>query len=194
MCFQSRAKEFLHLAQLIKARDPNQLIVAGDRYASCAAESLLANHPELDILVMQEGEETLVEIANAMPSLQERLPEIPGIAYRDGHHVRFTRQRPALDDLDALPFPDRRGPIRSIAGVPTSYLMGSRGCYGTCAYCCTTTLHRMSPGRRFRQRSVERIADEMLTLYQERGTRQFVFHDDNFLVPSEAINHARISA
>src|SRR5205823_1767298 len=29
--------------------------------------------------------------------------------------------------------------------------------------------------------------------YWERGTRQFVFHDDNFLVPSEARNHERIS-
>ena len=48
-----------------------------------------------------------------------------------------------------------------------------------------------APGKRFRQRNLERIADEMAALYHERGSRQFVFHDDNFLVPSEAINHAR---
>jgi TonB family protein len=39
---------------------------------------------------------------------------------------------------------------------------------------------------------VELIADEMGQLYRERGTRQFVFHDDNFLVPSVAHNQARI--
>jgi hypothetical protein len=81
-----------------------------------------------------------------------------------------------------------------VAGVPTSYLMGGRGCYGNCAYCCITTLHRLAPGKRFRQREVERVADEMAALYWERGTRQFVFHDDNFLVPSEAQNHERISS
>ena len=41
-------------------------------------------------------------------------------------------------------------------------------------------------------RSVELIADEMAELYRERGTRQFVFHDDNFLVPSVAHNQTRI--
>lgn len=194
MCFQSRAHEFLRLARSIKARDPKKLIVAGGHYASCAAEPLLANHPEIDVIVIHEGEATLVEIAGAMPGLEERLPHIPGIAYRNGQQVCFTASRRMVDDLDSLPFPDRRGPIHTIAGVPTSYLMGSRGCYGSCAYCCITTLHRMAPGKRFRQRSVDSIADEMAALYHERGTRQFIFHDDNFLVPSEAINHARLSA
>lgn len=194
VCFQARAREFLGLAQRIKSLDPKKVVVAGGHYASCAAEPLLANHPEIDLVVIHEGERTLVEIADAMPRLRERLPEIAGIAYRDGQRVRFTNPRPMLEDLDALPSPDRRGPVHWIAGVPTSYLMGSRGCYGHCAYCCITTLHRLAPGKRFRQRNVERIADEMSALYRERGTRQFIFHDDNFLVPSEAINHARISA
>ena len=159
-----------------------------------AAEPLLANHREIDIIVIHEGERTLLEIVNAMPRLEERLPQIAGLAYRSGKQVRFTAPRPTLDDLDTLPFPDRRGPIHVIAGVPTSYLMGSRGCYGSCAYCCITTLHRLAPGRRFRQRNIERIADEMAALYHERGSRQFVFHDDNFLVPSQAFNQARLSA
>src|ERR1700690_2071533 len=48
MCFQSRAQEFLRLAQWLKSSDPRQLIVAGGHYASCAAEALLAHHPEID--------------------------------------------------------------------------------------------------------------------------------------------------
>jgi len=194
MCFQSRAQEFLRLAQLMKSRNPSQLIVAGGHYASCAAEPLLAHHPEIDIIVIHEGERTLVEIADAVPHRDERLPQIPGIAFHDGLGVHFTIPRRTSDELDALPFPDRRGPIHLLAGVPTSYMMGSRGCYGSCAYCCITTLHQLAPGKRFRQRNVDAIADEMALLYHERGTRQFVFHDDNFLVPSEALNHARLSA
>jgi len=194
MCFQSRAQEFLRLAQWLKSSDPRQLIVAGGHYASCAAEALLAHHPEIDIIVIHEGEHTLVEIANAMPHPEGRLPQISGIAYRDGAQIRFTTPRRTSDDLDALPFPDRRGPVHVLAGVPTSYMMGSRGCYGSCAYCCITTLHQLAPGKRFRRRNVEGIADEMAALYRQRGTRQFVFHDDNFLVPSESLNHARLSA
>jgi anaerobic magnesium-protoporphyrin IX monomethyl ester cyclase len=194
VCFQARAAEFFGLARRIKACDPGKVVVAGGHYASCAAEAILANQPDIDIVAIHEGESTLREIADAMPRLLERLPEIRGIAYRDGHGVRFTSPRPIREDLDALPVPDRRGPVHWIAGVPTSYLMGSRGCYGTCAYCCIATLHRLAPGKRFRERSVDAIADEMSVLYRERGTRQFIFHDDNFLVPSDAMNHARISA
>ena len=193
MCFQARAQEFLGLARRIKSRDPGKLVVAGGHYASCAAEPLLANHPEIDVIVIHEGERTIVEIANAMPDWKRRMPEIAGIAYRSGAVVRFTAPRRMVEDLDLLPYPDRTGPIRLIAGVATSYMMGSRGCYSNCAYCCITTLHAMAPGKRFHQRAIEPIADEMASLYHERGTRQFIFHDDNFLVPSETLNHARIS-
>jgi anaerobic magnesium-protoporphyrin IX monomethyl ester cyclase len=192
VCFQSRAQEFLTLARRIKQLHPEKLIVAGGHYASCAAQDLLEHHPELDIIVIHEGEQTLLEIVAATANLNEDLPKITGIAYREDDQVRFTPKRRTLDDLDTLPFPERHGRIHTIAGVPTSFLMGSRGCYENCAYCCITTLHNLAPGKKFRQRSVELIADEMAELYRDRGTRQFVFHDDNFLVPSVAHNQARI--
>lgn len=196
VCFQSRAQEFLRLARRIKQRHPQKLIVAGGHYASCAAQDLLEHHPELDIIAIHESEHTLVEIVAAASNSGKSVPDsfstITGIAYREGSAVRFTPKRRTLDDLDKLPFPERRGRIHSIAGVPTSFLMGSRGCYENCAYCCITTLHNLAPGKKFRQRSVELIADEMAELYRERGSRQFVFHDDNFLVPSVPHNQARI--
>jgi anaerobic magnesium-protoporphyrin IX monomethyl ester cyclase len=192
VCFQSRAQEFLILARRIKQLHPQKLIVAGGHYASCAAQALLEHHPELDVIVIHEGEQTLGEIVEATANLKEYLPKIPGIAYREDGQVLFTPKRRTLDDLDTLPFPVRAGRIHTIAGVPTSFLMGSRGCYENCAYCCITTLHNLAPGKKFRQRSVELIADEMVELYRERETRQFVFHDDNFLVPSVAHNQKRI--
>jgi hypothetical protein len=109
ICFQARAQEFLALGREIKLRDPKKLVVAGGHYASCAAGALLANHPEIDVVVIHEGERTLVEIADAMPRLAERLPEIAGIACRSGERVCFTKARPTVEDLDSLPAPDRRG-------------------------------------------------------------------------------------
>jgi anaerobic magnesium-protoporphyrin IX monomethyl ester cyclase len=192
VCFQSRAQEFLGVARRIKQLYPEKLIVAGGHYASCAAQELLEHHPELDVIAIHEAEQTLVEIVKAAANLKDCLPKITGIAYREDSQVQFTPKRRTMDDLDTLPFPVRAGRIHSIAGVPTSFLMGSRGCYENCAYCCITTLHNLAPGKKFRQRSVELIADEMAELYRERGTRQFVFHDDNFLVPSVAHNQTRI--
>lgn len=193
LCFQVRAREFLSLAAALRLFAPRVKIVVGGHYATCAAEDLLAHHPDLNVIVLHEGERTLVELANTSFD-QTEFPNIAGLAYRDGNGVRRSAPRPKLAELDTLPFPDRRGAIRTHAGVPTAYLMGSRGCYSSCDYCCIATLHRVAPGPKFRQRSVENVADEMAALYHDRGVRHFVFHDDNFLVHSISHNHQRLDA
>src|SRR5580692_3741261 len=112
---------------------------------------------------------------------------------RPGKMARFDSHQNAERWTTRIFYPPPSGRADSHhCGSATSFLMGSRGCYENCAYCCITTLHNLAPGKKFRQRSVELIADEMAELYRERGTRQFVFHDDNFLVPSVAHNQARI--
>src|SRR5215467_12450054 len=114
VCFQSRAQEFLALARRIKEMYPGKLIVAGGHYASCAADELLKHHSELDIIVIHEGEQTLLEIVAAAASLKDGLPKISGIVYRENDSVLFTPKRRTLDDLDTLPFPERRGRIHTI--------------------------------------------------------------------------------
>ena len=189
LSFQVRAREFLALAAQLKARQV-PLVVAGGHYASCAAEELLRHHPALDAVVIHEGERSLVEMADAGGPTQA----IAGIVFRRGDAVARTAARPIAKDLDALPFPDRRGPAQLYAGVPTAHLLGSRGCISHCDYCCIMTLHRLAPGPRLRRRDPERIADEMAQLYHERGIRQFIFNDDNFLVPSARTNLERLAA
>jgi radical SAM superfamily enzyme YgiQ (UPF0313 family) len=194
MCFQIRAPEFLALADALKAEEPGRPVVAGGHHASCAATELLEHHPALDAVVLHEGEDTLVELASLGAALVARAGEVPGVAFRADGRAAFSPQRPIRGDLDSLPRPGRTGPARLLCGIPTAYMMGSRGCVSDCDYCCITTLHRLAPGPRFRQRSAADVADEMADLYHRRGVRQFVFHDDNFLVPSQAHNRARIGA
>ena len=194
MCFQARAREFLSLAQRLRRADPGVLLVAGGHFASCAAEELLRHNPAIDLVAIHEGERTIVEIAAWRARGSGPLSAIRGIAYREGAQVAFSPSRPIVENLDSLPTPDRRGPVHLLAGVPAAYLFGSRGCLGSCDYCCISTLHALAPGRRFRQRDPERIAEEMADLYHGRGARLFMFHDDNFLVPSEALNHQRLDA
>ena len=187
MCFQVRAGEFLALAGELKREAPSRPIVAGGHHASCAATELLDAYPALDVIVIHEGEETLVALAELGDALVARAGEVPGVA-----RGVLSPPRPTAADLDRVPRPDRTGPARLLCGVPTAYLMGSRGCVSNCDYCCITTLHRLAPGPRFRQRTPEDVASEMADLYHRRGVRQFVFHDDNFLVPSRAHNRERI--
>jgi hypothetical protein len=192
MCYQVRAPEFLELASLLKQDRPGRPIVAGGHFASCAAAELLEHHAALDVVAIHEGEQTLVELCALVALDATALAGVRGIAYRGAGGAVRSAPRPIVADLDALAWPDRSGPTRLVVGVPTAYMMGSRGCLGACDYCAITTLHRLAPGKRFRQRDPEAIAAEMGWLYHERGVRQFVFHDDNFLVPSVSKNLARI--
>jgi anaerobic magnesium-protoporphyrin IX monomethyl ester cyclase len=192
MCFQVRATEFLDLADALKREDPARPIVAGGHYASCAAADLLTHHAALDVIAVHEGEQTIVELAGLGDELLARAAGVPGGVVRRDGRPWFSPPRPIFAELDRLPRPDRSGPARLLCGVPTAYLMGSRGCVSACDYCCITTLHRMATGRRFRQRTPEDVAGEMADLYDFHGVRQFVFHDDNFLVPSYEHNRQRI--
>lgn len=193
MSFQVRAPEFLALASALKRAAPKKPILAGGHFATCAAEELLRDFSSLDLIVQHEGEDAIVELANLGDEMLTNASTVLGVVVRGEDRIpKATPKRPALRDLDRLPLPDRSGPARLIAGVPTAYFMGSRGCIRNCDYCCITTLHRLAPGPRFRQRDPKNVVAEMSALYHERGVRQFVFHDDNFLVPSPKENAYRL--
>lgn len=192
LSFQVRAPEYLELARALKRDRPMRPVIAGGHFATCAASELLRDNPALDLIVQHEAERSLVELADLGPQMMARAKEVAGVVYREGDEIHGSPLRRANDELDALPLPDRVGPSRLIGGVPTAYLMGSRGCIRNCDYCCITTLHRLAPGARFRQRSPENVVAELAELYYRRGVRQFVFHDDNFLVPNPERNLERI--
>ncbi len=194
MSFQVRAPEFLALAADLKRERPSRPVIAGGHFATCAAEELMRDYPQLDLIVQHEGERAIVELCDLGDSMVSGAGALAGMVYRENGEVRVTPKRPILRDLDSLPLPDRGGAARLVAGVPTAYIMGSRGCIRSCDYCCITTLHRIAPGPRFRQREAAKVVEELSGLYHDRGVRQFVFHDDNFLVPSPKENQARLGA
>jgi len=179
LTYQAKAKEYLHLSTVIKEHSSDIRIIAGGHYATCAARDILIHHPEIDIIVLHEGEQTIVELAELYDHRNRSLASVAGIAYRQDDEVFVTSPR-------------RNTKAYILAGVPTAYLLGSRGCLNSCTYCCISTLHKFAPGKKFRQRKPEQIAREMSELYYQRGVRHFVFHDDNFLVPRLDQNFLRL--
>ncbi len=197
MVFQVRAREFCELAQALRRAGYTGHVTAGGHFITFAYEPILRDVPELDSVVRQEGEETIVELADAVErgATTQELAQIPGMVVRAdlcGLHVAPPRRQVA--DLDALPFPARDTPPELHLGVPTAYLVSSRGCYADCDYCCIFAWHEAASGKRYRLRSVENVVQEMAILYHERGIRFFVFHDDNFFLPTATGNRKRFEA
>jgi anaerobic magnesium-protoporphyrin IX monomethyl ester cyclase len=193
LAFQWRARDFLALAVALREGGYRGHITVGGHFGTFAAKDLLADFPEIDSVVRQEAEETMVALVRAVES-GASLAAIPGLAYHDGGEIVLT-EHPAVPDLAKLPRPDRRGEPASCFGHGIAPLVSSRGCYANCSFCCIAAWHEQSlPGKRYRVRDVDDVADEMVELKRTRGVDVFVFHDDNFFVPGHQKNRTRFAA
>ena len=193
LAFQWRATDTLAVAMGLREAGYEGHITAGGHFATFAAAELLADFGELDSVVRQEGEDTIVALARAV-AVGGPLGGIPGLAFRDGDAVALTAT-PPIPDLAKLPWPDRSGEPAACFGHRIAPLVGSRGCYANCSFCCIAAWHEQTlPGRRYRLREPDDIADEMAQEHHHRGIRVFVFHDDNFFVPAKRQNLERFVA
>lgn len=194
MAFQWRATDFLAFAVALRERGYHGHITMGGHFATFAALEVLRDFPEVDSIVRQEAELTMVALAKAIEAGDE-LARIPGLALRDAAGEPFLTGEGPLPDLATLPFPDRRGEPAAVFAHGIAPLVSSRGCYANCSFCCIAAWHEQSlPGKRYRLREVEAVADEMVQMKKERGVDIFVFHDDNFFVPGHKKNKERFDA
>jgi radical SAM superfamily enzyme YgiQ (UPF0313 family) len=166
-------------------------IAVGGHFATFEYRNILRDYPAVDSVVRHEGEFTVQAIC-ARVQYGAGVVAVPGTVVRCGQDICVGEKNP-LPPLDILPYPDRRGEPHDVLGVPTSPIVGSRGCYADCSFCCIYAYAENAEGARYRMRSPESIAAEMKSEYAKRGIRIFVFHDDNFFVPSEKKNIARYS-
>lgn len=197
MTFQRRGHEFGALAEALRAAGYDGHVTGGGHFPTFAWRAVLDRYPAIDTLVRHEGEATLPALCAALEAGGgvDRLAGIAGLAHRgaDGRPTA-TPARPLAMDLDALPFPKRFGDLQVHLGIPTTFLVGSRGCYGHCTFCCIHAFIKEAKGPAYRARSAGNIADEIAELRQRRGARLFVFHDDDFFTRNRAHDLARMTA
>jgi len=189
MVFTARAREFVDLALHLRELGFAGHITAGGHFASFHARELLEDYGAIDSIVHGEGEETLVELLDSL----DHPDRVAGVSWRsaDGE-IRSTGPRCNSDDLDGLARPTRDpGHCHDYLGLRIANILSGRGCYGNCRFCSIVAWHKQNGGRRFRQRSVESLASEMIDLYHERDVRIFNFHDDNFFMPTREANLER---
>ncbi len=168
-------------------------VIVGGPYVNSARERLLTN-PDLDYLVLGEGEETFPELVEAIVTKAD-LKDIRGIAYRKAGYPVMNTARPFIEDLDRLLFPSwdmvdlktyfnlpRFMRFSPVAGVPFMPVMTSRGCPYGCVYC-----HNIM-GKRFRARSAENVFKELKVLYEDYGIREFEFIDDCFNLDKKRVH------
>ena len=184
------------VAKLVKARLPGTVVVAGGPHPSVAAADVMEDQA-VDFVVRGEGEETFAELLDGIRDQRADWDACLGITWRRGNEVVENPDRPAPNDLDAMPFPawdlidhekyhtvPRGGVIYAHKEFATMF--SSRACPWRCTYC------HNSYGKKFRERSAENVLEEMELLVTKYGVKEFVFMDDIFnLVPERAKAVAR---
>lgn len=194
LAFQWRGADVLALAMALRQAGYQGHLTAGGHFGTFAALDVLRDFAELDSLCLHEAEETLVELAQC---LAQGRPwrQLTGLAARDGEGRPVRNATRLAPELTTLPWPDRRGAPAQCLGHCIAPLVGSRGCYANCSFCCIAAWHEAaSPGKRYRHRPLEDVADELAHLHHRRGVDIFVFHDDNFFLPNGGKNLERITA
>ncbi len=162
----------------MRERFPHTHITLGGPAALRAPDELLAVLAEADSVVSGEGEYTVLELVRRLDEGRD-LAGCLGLTYRapDGEHVR-NAPRPLIEDLDALPFPDRS--LFERYPAPFLRILSNRGCYASCTF-CEAGGRSQQPGSRVRLRSAANVMREMESLHHQYQVQKFVFCDPTFL-------------
>lgn len=122
-----------------------------------AAPTQSIRYTGADMVVVGEGEKTLLELANSMQT-GAPLGSVQGLVIRTDGRITMNPKRAPIPDLDDIPVPDRS--FLNDADYFGNVLITGRGCPFNCAYCASRTIW----GRKVRLRSVASIVQELKLL------------------------------
>jgi len=174
----------VYALRLARKTLPRAIIVGGGGHFALNADRMLIELPELDYIVLGEGEETFLELIRWLEANDRAEPcHVAGLMYRRENQTQITADRPFISDLDALPIPayhkidldhptyNLHGMGRRAVGISTS-----RGCDDHCSYCSETILWHSI----WRGRSGPLVVAEMEKLNRDYGKSLFVFNENSF--------------
>lgn len=184
------ARVVVELASKIKGIwGQGKIVIAGGPHASDDYENLLTRYPYFDYIVRGEGEQTTLELLQALDGhKKETINDIQGLAYPDqgSGAIVVTPNRELPSDIDSYPFPardllDMDDYIHRETVLPYAVdVMSSRGCTNRCVFC--------SFQRKWRRRSAQNIIREVRELTTRYPSiKSIAFQDDAFSVDKERV-------
>jgi radical SAM superfamily enzyme YgiQ (UPF0313 family) len=172
------------LSRMVRQRLPDAHIVWGAIHADIFAVDIV-RAGDADFCIHHDGEETIVELVDALAENEKDFSAIDGITWMSTDGQVVTNKARALNrNLDDLPYPawhlfpyHRYGllPFADFA-KPVLTMTGSRGCPYRCDYCSLIN----TGGKVFRKRDPVKVVDEYEYLVDRYGVKQIGLVDPIF--------------
>jgi len=185
----------LKIADAVKMIQPSSITILGGMHPTIFYKDILSNCPNVDAIVIGEGELTLKKLLSLDIAAWG---SIEGLAFKNRQkQIVINPNCSFIDDLDSLEpqaydlfnFSDYKldssgwyNPKKFNIGTSVPILT-SRSCPFKCSFC---GMHLVM-GAKFRARSAESVFKEIEYLYNERSVRYFNIMDDNFTLDKERI-------
>ena len=191
-------KPAYEVVSVVKGIDKDIITVLSGLHPSARpADSLMRSNT--DFVVIGEAEYSMLELVGALEQdTTEGLKKVKGIGFIENGETVITPPRPAIQDLDSLPFPARHLlpmeayfaaakeiPIRGELSKPWTAMITSRGCPHSCVFC---SIHVVM-GRKWRGRSPENVVDEIEQLVHTYRIKQIDFLDDNMTLDKKRMEN-----
>jgi anaerobic magnesium-protoporphyrin IX monomethyl ester cyclase len=165
-------------ARVAKETCPNAPVVLGGPHATFMDSQILSEHPDVDIIVRGEGEQTILDLLQNL-FRSGNLQAVSGISFRKNGHIVRMPNRPFIQNLDQLPRPAYKYfqlKKYRIFGKLGLSIITSRGCPFQCTFCLVPRI----AGKYFRSRSKKNVVDELEWLRDVYEPDVFTFHDETF--------------
>lgn len=167
----------------VKHCNPEIVTMMGGPHVSFTAVETLRKYPEIDLIAIGEGEDTIAQLSPVLKQ-QSKWHDIRGIAYRQDGEIVITGKRDFITDVDKIHLPARHLlPVSryQALGFPVSVITG-RGCPNSCIFC----LGRKMVGSKIRRRKAKCVLDEMQQII-DYGFERINIADDLFAVDKERV-------
>jgi radical SAM superfamily enzyme YgiQ (UPF0313 family) len=194
-CIGGLSGEYADLERIIShvdKIDPDVVIVVGGGIMTADPEVTMKAMPEVDFGIIGEGEQTSVELIEAVASGSD-VSDVDGLIYRVDDGFKITGRRYEIEDLDSLPFPDYDGfnyaeylsknPDLSDEGKKYSQVsvIGGRSCRYNCTFCFHPS------GSKYRQRSLDSIFKEIDYLVSRYDISYIALREELFATDNERV-------
>jgi len=162
---------------------PHSLILLGGPHATFFPESIA--NKNIDIICVGEGEEAMLELANAFPD-REKIKQIANLYVKIDGQIYKNNVRSFIDNLDLFPFPDRgiyyQYPVLRDAKRKT--FLTTRGCPYNCSFCFNHQFRKIyqGKGQPVRIRSADNVIAEILAVKEKYGLESVFIQDDTFIL------------